>query len=314
MLRTPASGYDAMQPLSRRKMLQRMGQCGAAAALLPLAARAQAPLLERAIPKTGERLPAIGLGTYRTFNVGSDPAEREPLRRVTELFFAQGGTVIDSSPRYGPSEAVFGDVLNELTPPEDLFAATKIDADDSQTAIAQMRDSVQKMGVGGIDLMQVHNLRGWREHMPILKEWKARGEFRYIGISASRENLYEAYEHIMRTEPLDAIQINYSLGEQKSAERLLPLAADLGMAVLVNRPFVAGELFSAFAGRPLPAWAADIDCVSWAQVFLKFILSHPAVTVVLQATSDPAHLRENLDAARGRLPDSGLRQRIAALV
>lgn len=300
--------------LSRREAFCRVGQWLGAAALLPLASQAQAPLLERAIPKTGERLPAIGLGTYRTFNVADDPAALEPLRRVTARFFAEGGTVIDSSPRYGPSEAVFGDVLAGLEPPEDLFAATKVDADDRDTAARQMRASVENMGVSEIDLMQVHNLRDWRELLPLLRDRKERGQFRYVGISASRESLYDEFEQIMRSEALDAIQINYSLGEQRSAERILPLAADLGLAVFINRPFVAGKLFAEFANRPLPEWAGEIDCVSWAQVFLKFVLSEPSVTVVLQATSNPTHLGQNLDAARGKLPDAALRQRMLALV
>jgi aryl-alcohol dehydrogenase-like predicted oxidoreductase len=300
--------------ISRRDILANAGALAALAISGSRAALAQSSLEQRAIPKTGERLPVIGLGTYRTFNVGDAAAEREPLQRVTELFFAQGGTVVDSSPRYGPSEAVFGDVLAQIDAPEALFAATKVDADGREAGIRQMSVSPETMGVERIDLMQVHNLRDWRTHLPTLKEWKARGEFRYIGISASREDLYEEYEHIMRSEPLDVVQINYSLGEQRSAERILPLAADLGMGVFINRPFVAGELFARFGSQTLPDWAAEIDCDSWAQVFLKFVLSHPAVTVVLQATADPAHLLDNLEAARGRLPDSELLKRITGLL
>jgi aryl-alcohol dehydrogenase-like predicted oxidoreductase len=295
--------------------LIRAGQLGLAAATLraPCAA-AEDDLLARPIPNTGERLPVIGLGTYRTFNVGNDPTALAPLIRVTQLFFEHGGRVVDSSPRYGPSEAVFGDVLARLQPPESLFVATKVDADDRETGIRQMRESATNMGVDKIDLMQIHNLRGWRAQLPTLKEWKSHGEFRYIGISASHEDLYEEYERIMRSEPLDAIQINYSLGEQRSGERILPLAMDLGMAVFINRPFVAGKLFSSVAQRHLPAWAGEIDCTSWAQIFLKFVLSHPAVTVALQATADPDHLIDNLGAARGRMPDEALRRRMTELV
>jgi aryl-alcohol dehydrogenase-like predicted oxidoreductase len=300
--------------ISRRSILQSATQLGLLSMAGPATAVAQSGLLQRSIPSTGERLPAIGLGTYRTFNVGDSAAERDPLIAVTQLFFDHGGVVVDSSPRYGPSEAVFGDVLAQIKRPARLFAATKVDADGRAEGIRQMEASPALMGVDRIDLMQVHNLRDWRTQLPILHERKAQGEFRYVGISASRQDLYEDFEAIMRGESLDFIQINYSLGERLAAERILPLAQELGLAVLINRPFVAGELFAALAGQALPAWAESIGCQSWAQLLLKFVLAHPAVTVVLQATADPAHLLDNLGAARGDLPDAGMQQALIRLL
>lgn len=300
--------------ISRRQLLANASQLGLLATVGPSLSVAQSAQIQRAIPSSGERLPIVGLGTYRTFNVGDDPAELEPLRQVTELFFEQGGTVVDSSPQYGPSETAFGHVLRQIDAPDDLFAATKVSADGREEGIRQMEASPQKMGVRQIDLMQIHNLRDWRTHVPTLKDWKADGTFRYIGISASRETLYEEFETVMRSEPLDFIQINYSVAERKSAERILPLAMDQGMAALINRPFVAGALFPYVANRPLPDWASEFDCESWGQFFLKFALSHPAVTVVLQATRSPQHLLDNMGAGRGRMPDEEHRQRMVELI
>ena len=300
--------------ISRRQVLADVSRLSLLAAVGPSLAYPQESLIRRAIPKTGERLPVVGLGTYRTFNVGEDSAELEPLRRVTQLFFDLGGRLVDSSPQYGPSEAVFGHVLRQLTNTDALFAATKVSADGREEGIRQMEASPAKMGVERIDLMQIHNLRDWKTHMPVLKEWKAQGRFRYIGISASREELYEEFLTVMRSEPLDFIQINYSVAERKSGESILPLAMDRGMAVLINRPFVAGALFPRVANRSLPEWAAEFDCQSWAQFFLKFVLSHPAVTVAIQATTSPQHLLDNMRAASGRMPDEATRQQMIRLM
>jgi diketogulonate reductase-like aldo/keto reductase len=300
--------------ITRRQLLANAGQLSLLATMRSTAASAQDGPLRRAIPKTGELLPIIGLGTYRTFNVGEHPSELEPLRQVTQRFFESGGTLVDSSPQYGPSESAFGRVLRGMEAPAELFAATKVSADGAEEGIRQMEESPRKMGVERIDLMQIHNLREWRTHLPTLKAWKEEGRFRYIGISASREELYEEYLTVMRSEPLDFIQINYSVAERKSAERILPLAMDRGMAVLINRPFVAGALFPRVANQPLPDWAAEFDCESWGQFFLKFVLSHPAVTVALQATSSPRHLSDNMGAARGRMPDAALRRRMVSLI
>jgi len=300
--------------ISRRRLLTNAGHLCLLGAVSPAPALAQSSLIQRTIPKTGERLPVIGLGTYRTFNVGDDPAELEPLRRVTELFFEHGGTVVDSSPGYGPSEAAFGHVVRQIDAPDDLFVATKVRAEGHEEGIRQMEASPERMGVEQIDLMQVHSLADWRTQLPILKERKADGTYRYIGITASREELYEEFIEVMRSEPLDFIQINYSVAERKAEETILPLAMDLGMAVLINRPFVAGALFPHVANQPLPDWASEFDCESWGQFFLKYVVSHPAVTVALQATTSPEHLLDNLQAGQGRMPDEETRQRMVRLI
>jgi len=300
--------------ISRRRVLTNAGRLCLLGAVGPTRSLAQSALIQRAIPKTGERLPIIGLGTYRTFNVGDDPAELEPLRQVTELFFQHGGTVVDSSPGYGPSEAAFGHVVRQIDTPDDLFVATKVRAEGREEGLLQMQASPGKMGVEEIDLMQVHSLADWRTQLPILKERKAKGTYRYIGITASREELYEEFIAVMRSEPLDFIQINYSVAERSAEETILPLAMDRGMAVLVNRPFAAGALFPHVANQALPDWAAEFDCETWGQFFLKFVLSHPAVTVALQATTSPEHLLDNLRAGQGRMPDEEIRQRMVRLI
>lgn len=300
--------------VSRRQILANAGRVCLLGAIKPAKIIAQSSLMQRAIPKTGELLPVIGLGTYRTFNVGDDPSELDPLKRVTDLFFQRGGTVVDSSPNYGPSEAAFGHVARQINLPDDLFVATKVRAEGRDQGISQMDASPQKMGVSKIDLMQVHSLTDWRTQLPIIKERKAQGIYRYIGITASREELYEDFITIMRREPLDFIQINYSVAERKAEETILPLAMDRGMAVFINRPFVAGALFPYVTEKALPGWAAEFDCESWGQFFLKFVLSHPAVTVALQATSSPEHLVENLRAGQGLLPNEELRQRMVNLI
>ena len=300
--------------ISRRRVLTNAGRLCLLGAVGPTRSLAQSALIQRAIPKTGERLPIIGLGTYRTFNVGDDPAELEPLRQVTELFFQHGGTVVDSSPGYGPSEAAFGHVVRQIDTPDDLFVATKVRAEGREEGIVQMQASPEKMGVEEIDLMQVHSLADWRTQLPILKERKAEGTYRYIGITASREELYEEFIAVMRSEPLDFIQINYSVAERSAQETILPLAMDRGMAVLVNRPFAAGALFPHVENQALPDWAAEFDCETWGQFFLKFVLSHPAVTVALQATTSPEHLLDNLSAGQGRMPDEEIRQRMVRLI
>ena len=302
--------------LSRRRFLE--GTAGLsliAGAGIGTRAAAQQSLPTRPIPSTGESLPIIALGTYRTFNVGSRAAELEPLVRVTQRFFEEGGRIVDSSPQYGPSEAAFGEVLSQIVNvPDDLFAATKVAIEGREAGLRQMRESPEKMGVASIDLMQIHNLRDWRTHLPVLREMKARGEIRYLGISASREELYDEFVAVMRNEPLDFVQINYSVAERRAEEVILPLARERGMAVLINRPFVAGALFPRVAGRPLPDWAAEFECESWAQFFLKFVLAHPAVTAVIQATTDERHLLDNLGAARGEMPNAAARARMVETI
>ena len=300
--------------ISRRQVLANASQLCLLGALAPDRVYAQNGLMQRTVPKTGERLPVIGLGTYRTFDVADNPTELDRLKQVIEIFFQNGGTVVDSSPAYGPSEAAFGYLSQQIDLPDNLFVATKVRADGRDQGIRQMDASPQKMGVEKIDLMQVHSLADWQTQLPILKERKAQGIYRYIGITASREELYEDFIDIMRREPLDFVQINYSVAERKAEEVILPLAMDRGMAVVINRPFAAGALFPYVENKVLPDWATEFDCHSWGQFFLKFILSHPAVTVALQATSSPNHLLDNLKAGQGLLPNEELRQRMVDLI
>lgn len=300
--------------ITRRQILASASQLCLAGALVPTHSQTQSSLMQRVIPKTGELLPVIGLGTYRTFNVADNSAELDSLRQILELFFQNGGTVVDSSPAYGPSEDAFGYLSRQINIPDNLFVATKVRANGKNEGVRQMDASPQKMGVEKIDLMQVHSLADWQIQLPILKERKAQGVYRYIGITASREELYDDFISIMQSEPLDFIQINYSVAERKSEKIILPLALDRGMAVFINRPFVAGALFPYVTNQTLPEWAAEFDCNSWGQFFLKFVLSHPAVTVALQATSNPEHLLDNLSAGQGALPNAELRQRMIDLI
>jgi len=284
---------------------------GAALALGRLPAFGQTPeLIRRAIPSSGERVPAVGLGTARTFNVGMSEAELAPLREVMAAFIELGGTVLDTAPGYGSSEAVSGALARELDVVDRLFIATKVAATEKAQGIEQMENSMRLLNRSAIDLMQIHNLRGWETQLATLREWKAAGRFRYIGITTSRDSQYDDFAAVMEREELDFVQLNYSLGSRKAEERLLPLAADRGMAVLVNLPYMRGRLFQAVEGHELPEWAAEFDATSWGQFFLKFILAHPAVTCPIPATTKVHHLRDNMGAAYGRLPDEAMRRRM----
>ena len=274
-------------------------------------ARAAEPLRTRTIPGTGERLPLIGVGTWQTFDVGSDPASRAPLREVLRAFSAAGGRVIDSSPMYGASEAVTGDLAAELGLAGRLFVATKVWTSGREAGIRQMEDSMAKLRAPKMDLMQVHNLVDVATHTRTLRDWKAQGRIRYLGITHYAASAYAEVERAMLAGPYDFLQINYSLAEAESARRLLPLAAERNMAVIVNRPFAEGAMFRAVRGKPLPDWAAELGVRSWAQFFLKWIVSHPAVTCVIPGTGKPEHMADNLEAGRGVLPDATQRQRMA---
>jgi len=264
------------------------------------------------IPKTGELIPIIGLGTSRTFDVATD-AEVDALVPVMEAFLNAGGMLIDSSPMYGHSEAVVGKLLDRVGR-HDIFFATKVWTNRGKEAgIEQMNASMRKMGAGGrIDLMQVHNLVDWQTHLPTLREWKEVGRVRYIGITEMRD--WETTEKIMREEDIDFIQVPYSIAERAVEDRILPAARDLGIAVLVMRPFQRGRLFRETRGKPLPEWAAEFDIHSWAQFFLKFIVSHPAVTCPIPATSDSGHMIDDMKGGVGRLPDQAARERMLALL
>jgi diketogulonate reductase-like aldo/keto reductase len=262
----------------------------------------------RPIPKSGEQIPVIGLGTWQTFDVGASAEERAPLSDVLKRFFAAGARVIDSSPMYGRAEAVTGDQLAEISAIGTPFLATKVWTRGKEEGIAQMERSMQRMRAKRVDLMQVHNLLDWETHLPVLREWKQAGKIRYIGVTHYARSAFGDLERLIRTEKLDFVQLPYSLADREAEKRLLPAAQETGTAVLVMRPFDEGGLFRLVKDKPLPAWAADIDCTSWAQVFLKFILGHPAVTCPIPATSSPKHLADNVLAGSGRLPDEAMRQ------
>jgi aryl-alcohol dehydrogenase-like predicted oxidoreductase len=295
--------------LSRRTVLGLM----AAAAVTPGGGEAAA-LLTRAVPSSGEKLPAVGLGTWRTFDVGATPAERAPLRDVLARFVALGGRVIDSSPMYGTAEAVTGELAAQLGLRDSLFVATKVWTTGRDAGLAQMERSLRQLRVPRVDLMQVHNLVDWRTHLRTLREWKQAGRVRYVGVTHYTAGAYGELEQLLRAEPLDFVQVNYSLAERDAERRVLPLAHERGIAVLVNRPFAEGALFQRVRGAALPPWAADIGVRSWAQLFLKWILAHPAVTCVIPATSRQQHLEDNMQAGVGPLPDAATRERMASIV
>ena len=269
------------------------------------------PIL-RAIPSSKETVPVIGLGTWLTFDVGAGSV-REPLRQVLRRFVELGGRIVDSSPMYGRAESVVGDLAAELGLRDQLFVATKVWTSGREAGIAQMDESLRRLRTPRLDLMQVHNLVDWRTHLRTLGEWKRAGRVRYVGVTHYTAGAYGDLEQVMKSKPLDFVQLNYSVVEREAERRLLPLAAERGLAVLVNRPFAEGALFRRVRGQTLPPWAAEVGCRSWAQLFLKWIAAHPAVTCVIPATSRPEHLEDNMQAGAGPLPDAALRDRIAAL-
>ena len=297
-------------PLTRRMALRLL----AAAAVAPSRAASAEPLRERPIPSSGEMLPVIGLGTWRTFDVGAGAAERAPLKEVIGAFVALGGRVVDSSPMYGAAEAVVGDLAGELGVADKLFFATKVWASGREAGLAQMEQSFRRLRARRLDLMQIHNLLDWRAQLRTLRDWKAAGRLRYIGVTHYTAGAHDELERVLRAEPLDFVQVNYSAGEREAEQRILPLARDRGIAVLVNRPFTEGALFQRVRGQSLPAWAADFGAESWAQLFLKWILAHPAVTCAIPATSRREHLQDNMKAGIGALPDAAARERLLALL
>ena len=282
---------------------------GCAAAALPL--HAQLPVHTRAIPATGERLPAVGLGTWLTFDVGAaDTPARRARGDILRAFLAAGGTLVDSSPMYGSSEAVIGAEVKRSPPPR-LFSATKVWTVGALPGRRQMAHSRSLWGLDRFDLMQVHNLLDWQSHWPVLREMKAAGRVRHIGMTTSHGRRHDDLEQIIKREKPDFVQLTYNLNDRDVESRLLPLAAERGVAVIVNRPFDGGAQFGAKTAKALPGWAGEIGCRSWAEAFLKWIVSHPAVTCAIPATSQLEHLQENVRALSGPLPDERLRRRIA---
>jgi aryl-alcohol dehydrogenase-like predicted oxidoreductase len=278
----------------------------------PIAARAEenSKMLQRAIPSSGELLPAVGLGTYSTFDVGTSAAEQMALQEVLRLFVQRGGKLVDSSPMYGSSESVVGDVARKEKLTDKLFMATKVWTSGRDAGIAQMNESMRRMGVARMDLMQIHNLLDLKTHDKTLRDWKAQGKIRYLGITHYHAGAHGELERLVRTKQYDFVQFNYSIVEREAEERLLPACAESGTAVIINRPFAQASLFSRVRGKEVPAWAAEFDCKSWAQFFLKYILAHAAVTCVIPATSKAKHLLDNMDAGTGRLPDAVMRKKM----
>jgi diketogulonate reductase-like aldo/keto reductase len=286
----------------------------AAAAALPAGSGAASHMLRRPIPASGETIPVVGLGTWRVFDVGGSPSERGPLKDVLKSLVELGGRVVDSSPMYGAAESVVGDLASELAITDKLFLATKVWTSGRDAGVAQMEQSVKRLRAHRLDLIQIHNLLDWRTHLRTLREWKAAGRIRYLGVTHYTASAYDELERVLRAEALDFVQVNYSLGEREAERRILPLARDRGVAVLANRPFAEGDLFQRVRSVPVPPWAVEFDCDSWAQFFLKWILAHPAVTCAIPGTSRPQHLVDNLKAAVGKLPDAATRDRMAAHV
>jgi diketogulonate reductase-like aldo/keto reductase len=297
--------------ISRRAFLASAGAFGAA---VPLgqghALAGSQPVLTKAIPGSGERVPAVGMGSWLTFDVRDDQVARERRRAVLQAFFDGGGAVVDSSPMYGSSEEVIGYCLARIANRQALFSATKVWTLFQSRGVRQMEASERLWGVERFDLMQIHNLLDWEVHLETLTEWKAEGRVRYIGITTSDGRRHGEMEEIMAEQPIDFVQFTYNVLDREAEKRLLPLAAERGLAVIANRPFRRGALFDYFERYPLPDWVRDFDCANWAQYFLKFIVSHPAVTCAIPATSRVDHMRENMGAALGRLPDPDMRERM----
>jgi diketogulonate reductase-like aldo/keto reductase len=267
-------------------------------------------MLQRAIPSSGEKIPVIGLGSWQVFDVGPEAAQRQPLEEVLSRFVAVGGRLVDSSPMYGRAEQVIGEIATKLSLHPSLFLATKVWTTGKDEGIASMEKSLAKFQTKKVDLMQVHNLVDARTHLATLRDWKEQGRIRYLGITHYNSSAYSEVAKLLRTEKVDFLQINYSLGEREAEKEILPLAQERGVAVLVNRPFGGGDLFSRVRQKPLPEWAGEFDCRSWAQFLLKWIIAHPAVTCAIPATGNVRHLEDNMQAGLGRLPDPKLRSRM----
>lgn len=271
-------------------------------------------VLKRTIHSTGEQLPAIGVGTWQTFDVSDAAAERDPLKEVLKTLISKGGTVIDSSPMYGRSEGVAGDLSVDLGLNDKLFMATKVWTTGKDNGIRQMQNSFRLLKRQQIELMQIHNLTDWETHLKTLRSWKEEGKIKYIGLTHYTDSAHDRLMSILSKEKVDFIQVNYNLLDRHAEEKLLPLAREKNVAVLINQPFESGSLFRSVRGKELPAWAKDFDCSTWAQFFLKFILSHPAVTCAIPGTDKPHHMLDNIGAAYGRLPDEKQRREMVRIM
>lgn len=299
---------------TRRDVLAGAGALTAASATAWRAPARAAETGRRTIPSTGEEIPAVGLGTWITFNVGNDPELLDSCAGVMAAFFAAGGRVIDSSPMYGSSQNTLGYGLNKLGRPDGLFAADKVWTSSPRAGPGQIEASRDEWKVPQFALLQVHNLVAWQDHLPRLFEMKQAGDLRYVGITTSHGRRHRALEQIMREHPLDFVQVTYNVLDREVEARILPLARERGIGVIVNRPFRQGALTERLAGYPLPEWASEVGATSWAQLILKFILSHPAVTVAIPATTRADHARENMAASAGPLPDEAMREKMSVHV
>jgi diketogulonate reductase-like aldo/keto reductase len=269
-------------------------------------------MLKRPIPSTGEMLPVVGCGTWQTFDVGTSAAERQPLRTVLQTLLDNGGAVIDSSPMYGRAEAVSGDLVSELEARERAFVATKVWTTGQREGVAQMSRSIQLMRADPIDLIQIHNLVDWRTHLKTLRDWKASGRVRYLGITQYTASAHADLEAVMRSEAIDFVQFNYALDDRAAERSLLPLAIERGIATLINRPFGQGAVVRRLNRTPLPAFASELGCEDWTQLALKYLIANEAVTCVIPATRNPEHMKSNAKAGSGPLPDAAMRKHILA--
>ncbi len=300
---------------TRRRLLGALAVAPLLGPALTQSALAQSPQAQpatRIIPSGREALPLVGLGSWITFNVGNDPVARDASADVMRAFFEAGGRLIDSSPMYGSAQDVIGYALKKIGRPANLFAADKVWIAGEDEGRMQMDASRRLWGIPRFDLMQVHNLLSWQMHLPTLFAMKAAGQLRYVGITTSHGRRHRELEQIMSSQPIDFVQLTYNLHDREAEQRLLPLALERDIAIIVNRPFQQGNLLERLARRRLPSWAAEIDCTSWAQFALKFVISHPAVTCAIPATTRVDHVRENMGTATGRLPDAAMRSRMAA--
>jgi diketogulonate reductase-like aldo/keto reductase len=293
--------------MNRRESIQLLAALGLSP-ILPTVATPNETMIKREIPKTGEQLPIIGLGTWETFDIDKSAQEMSQLKELLQLMINKGGKVADTSPMYGFAERNLGMLGTDLGLNDKLFIATKVWTQGKAKGIEQMNNSFSMLKRKQMDLMQIHNLVDWQTHMSTLREWKEKGKIRYIGITHYQESAYKDLEKILNTEPIDFLQINYNITNRQADQRLLPLAREKKVAVIISQPFNVGKLFDQVKGKKLPAWVADFDCKSWAQFFLKFIISHPAVTCTIPATSSPEHMNDNILAGFGKLPDEKQRQ------
>ncbi|WP_421763351.1 aldo/keto reductase [Ekhidna sp.] len=300
--------------LSRRRALKQLA-AGCIAIGMPKVLFSQNDqIMKRAIPSTGEIIGVVGLGTWQTFDVGNSSPEREPLKAVLKALVDGGGNVVDSSPMYGSSEKVVGDLSTELGLKKDLFYATKVWTSGKQSGIDQMNASMLKMKANPMDLMQIHNLQDWKTHIKTLYDWKERGLIRYIGITHYVNSAHDDLERIIKSENIDFVQVNYSINDRNAEKSLLPTAKDNGVAVLTNRPYSGGSLFRKTSGQQLPEWAAEFECKSWGQFFLKYLLANDAVTCVIPGTSKEKHMIDNMGAGYGRLPDENHKKKMIELI